>query len=173
VVGFKTTAPDPIADPHFRTIQWRQLGRPEQKLIGVQLPDNGWMSWGGQPWVPQNTSHWAFAGSGLSQGVPVRAEIAGYEIDTYDPTVGMPDGTEYTLLSSSPFVNYLGQTMTQNSSIYLSLAGSWVWASGSMDWAWALSPGGSSKGINNVRHGIQVITRNVFDRMIQGSKRAP
>jgi N,N-dimethylformamidase beta subunit-like protein len=166
VVGYKVSRPDPVKDPRLRTIRWRDLGRPEQKLIGVQLPDNGWMGWGGQPWVPENTNHWAFAGSGLQNGVPVKAEVSGYEIDWYDQSVGLPDGTGYTLLSASPFRNYLHQTMTQNSSIYLSLAGNWVWASGSMDWAWGLSPGGSTHGGNNVRYGLRVITRNIFDRMI-------
>ena len=171
VVGYKVSRPDPVRDPNLRTIRWRDLGRPEQKLIGVQLPENGWMNWGGQPWVPQNTNLWLFAGSGLQNGVPVRAEISGYEIDEYDPTVGPPDGTGYTLLSASPFRNYLHQMMIQNSSIYLSLAGNWVWASGSMDWAWGLSPGGSSNGGYNVRHGLKVVTTNILNRMIHDAPR--
>lgn len=166
VVGYKTTRPDPVHDPRLRTIQWRQLGRPEQRLIGVQLPDNGFMNWGGQPWVPQNTNHWAFAGTGLQSGVPVKAEISGYEIDAYDPSVGKPDGTDYTLLSASPFVNFQHHMYTQNSSIYRSRAGNWVWASGSMDWSWGLSPGGTNHGHNNVRPCLQVMTRNILDRMI-------
>lgn len=167
VVGYKNWEPDPIKDPKLRTIRWRDLGRPEQKLLGVQLPDNGWMNWGGQPWVPQNTTLWPFAGSGLSDGIPVKAEISGYEIDAYDPAVGLPDGTDYALLSASPFLNYQNIWFTQNSSIYRSRGGNWVWASGSMDWAWGLSPGGSSNGNkNNVRRGLQVVTRNIFGRMI-------
>lgn len=167
VVGYKLARPDPVKNPDLRTIRWRDLGRPEQKLIGVQLPENGWMSWGGQPWVPVNTAHWAFAGTGLQIGDPVNGEIAGYEIDAYDSTVGPPLGTDYTFLSSTPFINYLGQTLTQNSSIYRGLGGNWVFASGSMDWNWALSPGGSSNGqLNNVRHSIQVMTNNIFNRMI-------
>jgi hypothetical protein len=167
VVGYKTTRPDPVRDPRLRTINWRQLGRPEQKLIGVQLPTNGFMNWGGQPWLPQNTNHWAFANTDLQAGVPVKAEISGYEIDAFDPTVGYPDGTDYTFLSASPFVNFQNVMYTQNSSIYRSRAGNWVWASGSMDWSWGLSPGGSSNGLkNNVRPCLQVMTGNILDRMI-------
>ncbi|HEV3155419.1 MAG TPA: N,N-dimethylformamidase beta subunit family domain-containing protein [Candidatus Baltobacteraceae bacterium] len=166
VVGYKTTAHDPVHNPELRTIRWRDLGRPEQKLIGVQLPDNGWMNWGGQPWVPQNTNNWVFNDSKLSAGVPVKAEIAGYEIDAYNDRVGKPDGTDYTLLSASPFLNYQGKMMTQNSSIYRSRAGNWVFASGSMDWAWSLSPGGSSTGKDNVRKCMQIVTRNIFNAMI-------
>lgn len=166
VVGYKHWEPDPVHDKRFRTIQWRELGRPEQRLIGVELPDNGWMNWGGQPWVPQHTNHWAFAGTGLQAGDPVNAEIAGYEIDNYNPAVGKPDGTDYTLLSVSPFINYQYKNFIQNSSIYRSRAGNWVWASGSMDWSWGLSPGGSSNGQHNVRPCLQVMTNNILQRMI-------
>ncbi|MBV9103555.1 MAG: hypothetical protein JO060_08180, partial [Candidatus Eremiobacteraeota bacterium] len=168
VVGYKNTAPDPCKDPRYRTIKWRQLGRPEQRLIGVQLPSNGWMNWGGQPWVPVHTEHWAFADTGLHTGDPVKAQISGYEIDAYDSRVGLPDGTEYTLLSASPFITYRHHNFTQNSSIYRSLSGNWVWASGSMDWSWGLSPGGSKNGHgHNVRHALQVMTRNIFNRMLR------
>jgi len=170
VVGYKHRAPDPVPDPKLRTIRWRELGRPEQKLIGVQLPENGWMSWGGQPWVPQNTNLWVFANTGLRAGIPVEAEIAGYEIDKYDPEFGLPDGTDYTLLAASPFLTTQNKVFMQNSSIYRSRAGNWVWASGSMDWAWGLSPGGSSNGGNNVRPALQVMTRNILDRMIHDAK---
>jgi hypothetical protein len=168
VVGYKISEPDPIrfTHPELQTINWRNLGRPEQKLIGVQLPTNGFMSWGGQPWVPEHTNDWVFEGTGLHAGVPVNAEVAGYEIDNYDPTVGKPDGTDYTLLSASPFVNVNNVTYIQNSSIYRSRAGNWVWASGSMDWSWDLYPGGSSAGQNNVTPALQVMTHNILNRMI-------
>jgi hypothetical protein len=41
MVGYKDYGPDPIPDPSLRTIRWRDLGRPEQKLAGVQFPFNG------------------------------------------------------------------------------------------------------------------------------------
>jgi hypothetical protein len=169
VVGYKHYAPDPIANRRLRTIRWRELGRPEQKLAGVQLPANGYMDWGGQPLVPKNTTtSWVYAGSGLTDGVPLRGELVGYEIDAYNRRVGAPPGTDYTLLASSPFVNFQGHTFVHNSSIYRGTGGNWVWATGSMDWAWALSPGGSSDGThNNVRPKLEIVTRTVLDRMIQ------
>lgn len=169
VVGYKHEAPDPIrfTHPELQTIQWRELGRPEQRLIGVQLPTNGFMSWGGQPWIPINTNYWAFANTGLKAGLPIKKEVAGYEIDSFDREVGLPDGTGYTLLSSSPFLTVSGEIMTQNSSIYRSRAGNFVWASGSMDWSWDLYPGGSSNGQNNVTPQLQVMTHNILNCMIQ------
>jgi hypothetical protein len=171
VVGYKDFAPDPIADPSLRTIRWRDLGRPEQKLVGLQYPTDGNQNWGGQPWVAQNVDHWAYAGTGFVAGVPLPVEAVGYEIDNYDASVGQPEGTEYTLLAASPFVNFAGINYVHNSSIYRGRGGNWVWATGSMDWAWTLTPGGSSAGQNNVRTEPQIMTRNVLDRMIRDAPR--
>ncbi len=173
IVGYKHQEPDPIRfiHPDLQTIQWRELGRPEQRLIGVQLPNNGFMNWGGQPWWPINTKYWAFDDTGLQMGHPVNAEVAGYEIDAYDPTVGLPDqATGYTLLSNSPFDTTGGGNIGivyQNSSIYCGPGGNYVWASGSMDWSWDLYPGGSSAGQNNVRPQLQQMTRNILGRMLE------
>jgi hypothetical protein len=167
MVGYKDFAPDPVPDPRLRTIRWRALGRPEQKLVGVQFPVDGNMNFGGQPYVAENTDHWVYAGSGLSDDVPVNVEAVGYEIDNYDPTVGRPEGTEYTILAESPFVNFNSINYIHNSSIYRGMGGNWVWATGSMDWSWTLSPGGSTTGQSNVRPEMQIVTRNVLNRMIQ------
>ena len=167
MVGYKDYEPDPIPNPKLRTIRWRDLGRPEQKLIGVQFPTDGNQNFGGQPYLPENTDLWVYDNSGFINGVPVNVEAVGYEIDNYDPSVGLPEGTGYTTLADSPFVNFNNVTYTHNSSIYRGTGGNWVWATGSMDWSWTLSPGGSSTGKSNVRHEMQVVTRNVLNRMIQ------
>lgn len=165
IVSYKNVRPDPIADPTLRTIRWRDLGRPEQKVVGVQYSYGEYNSGSGQPWSPQNTSHWAFASTGLQNGTPVKAEITGYEVDSYDPKVGAPSGSNYTLLAASPFFNDKNVQYTQNSSIYRSLAGNWVWATGTMDWPWGLSTrfDGTS---NNVQPSLQLMTRTILDRMI-------
>ena len=55
LVGYKDFQPDPVANPALRTILWRDLGRPEQQLSGVQLPTDGFLDWGGLPFVPIHT----------------------------------------------------------------------------------------------------------------------
>jgi hypothetical protein len=167
LVGYKDAKPDPVADPSLRTIRWRDLGKPEQKIIGVQFPTDGNQDWGGQPYVPKNTWHWAYAGTGMTANHAVDGEVVGYEIDSYDPSVGKPPGKDYTILASSPFVNFDARNFTHNSSIYRATGGNFVWATGSMDWAWALSPGGSSDGVkDNVRSQMQIMTVNVLNKMI-------
>jgi hypothetical protein len=65
-------------------------------------------------------------------------------------------------------VNFEGHVYIANGSIYRGSGGNWVWATGSMDWSWALSPGGSSDGLHyNVRPKLQFVTRTVLDRMIR------
>lgn len=167
VVGYKDFKPDPVKDPALRTIRWRDLGRPEQELAGVQFPTDGYMDWGGQPLVPTHTRFWAFAGTGLRSGVPVPGELVGYEIDAFDPTYPAPDAAWRVLLASSPFVNFQGNAYTHNTSIYKARSGALVFATGSMDWAWALSPGGSSDGtVDNVRPTLQRVVSNVLHRML-------
>jgi hypothetical protein len=110
----------------------------------------------------QGSNRWQVPWNGFTVADDNQLEIKGYA----GSESAAPGGTDYTLLSASPFINYLNKTMTQNSSIYRSRAGNWVWTSGSMDWAWGLSPGGSSNGGYNVRRSLQVMTRNIFDRII-------
>jgi len=166
MVGYKGFEPDPVHDPKLRTIRWRDLGRPEQKLIGVQFPVDGNQNFGGQPFVPMDTDHWVYTGSGLRDGVPVKVEAVGYEIDNFDSAVGLPEGTEHTFLDSSPFLNFNNIPYIHNSSIYRGKGGNWVWATGSMNWSWTLSPGGTTTGLSNVSLPLQIVTRNVLNRMI-------
>jgi hypothetical protein len=71
LIGYKSNA-DPIADPALKTDQFRNVGRPECELIGVQYNNTSWplgtsddMSVVdaslGDPW---------FSGSGFSAGRP-------------------------------------------------------------------------------------------------------
>ncbi|MEQ1531865.1 MAG: N,N-dimethylformamidase beta subunit family domain-containing protein, partial [Methylococcales bacterium] len=63
VVGYKDTATtniDPITDPARKTKQWRDLGRPEQTLVGVQYPAGGWKlpTTEQPPLIVQNSASW-------------------------------------------------------------------------------------------------------------------
>jgi hypothetical protein len=169
MVGYKDFRPDPVANPVLRTIQWRDLGRPEQQLSGVQLPTDGFLDWGGLPLVPINTRSWPFHATGLRNGVPLPGELVGYEIDSFDRSYPAPDAVWRKLLAASPFVNFAGVGgYTHNMSIYKAHSGALVWATGTMDWSWALAPGGSSDGThNNVRPSLQRLTDNVLRRMLR------
>jgi hypothetical protein len=168
MVGYKHFQPDPVANPALRTILWRELGRPEQQLSGVQLPTDGFLDWGGLPFVPIHAHGWPFLGTGLKSGVPVPGELVGYEIDSFDPSYPAPEATWRRLLAASPFVNFAGNGgYVHNMSLYRAHSGALVWATGTMDWSWGLAPGGSSDGAhNNVRPSLQRLTENILRRML-------
>ena len=171
MVGYKEFKADPIADPALQTIRWRDLDRPEQELAGVQFPVDGNIDWGGLPIVPINTDTWPFEGTGLEDGIPIKGELAGYEIDSFDPTYRAPDAVWRILLASSPFTNFLGDTgYTHNTSLYCARSGAFVFATGTMDWSWGLAPGGSSDGAHhNVRRSLKRLTSNIVDEMLDTS----
>src|SRR4051794_5036009 len=64
MVAYKSAALDPVKGP-TSTVQFRSLGRPEQRLIGVQQSA---VEGGSFPYVVQNSSTWVYAGTGFSDG---------------------------------------------------------------------------------------------------------
>ena len=91
---------------------------------------------------PIHTDTWPFEGTGLQDGVPINAELSGYEIDSFDPNYPAPDSVWRLLLARSPFTNFQGRDdFTQNTSLYCAHSGAFVFATGTMDWAWGLAPG--------------------------------
>jgi hypothetical protein len=82
MVAYKATAPDPVTDPRLQTSLFRQLGRPECTLLGVQH-QGGRLLWGrgdytvnkdalGDPW---------FAGTGFAAGDTI-PQVVSAETDT-------------------------------------------------------------------------------------------
>jgi hypothetical protein len=63
-----------------KTQQWRDLGRPEAALIGVQYRGND-RGTHRAPWIVRDAeaAPWLFAGTGLADGMPLGS--AGIEID--------------------------------------------------------------------------------------------
>jgi len=167
VVSYKDATLDPVTDPELKTLRWRDLGRAEQALIGVQFIADGEFSSDGSTnsdYVVINSDHWAYANTGLSDGDHIPG-LVGYEADSLFsdnlfPEYPQPVSTNYTLLSESPFTTHDGQQVTANSSIYQAPSGAWVFASGTMSWSWGLNRTGL------VSTAIQTTTANILDRFI-------
>jgi hypothetical protein len=162
LVGYKDARLDPIADPALKTLQWRKVGQPEQRLIGVQY--SGWNNGAAayaQPFVAQNTWHWLYEGTGLHDGDHIERIVAD-EIDRRFPeALGPPAlrGTD-TVLGASPFVRFDGKRDLAQTTIYQAPSGAWVFASGTMAWSWGLS----RDGIAN--RAIQRMTANLLHRFL-------
>ena len=101
VVGYKDFKPDPVKDPAKRTIYWHDPGRPEQELVGVMYPLNGYRDWGGQPLTPIHTNAWPFARDRPARPGFRSRVSGGYEIDSFDPSYPEPDAVWQTLLARS------------------------------------------------------------------------
>jgi hypothetical protein len=169
-VVYKNQEIDPVADPRLKTIRWRDTGRPEQTLIGIQYtgatsinPNSGEFS----PFVAQNTDSWPYFKSNLKDGDEVRG-IIGYEMDrlfTENPDYPLPVSTSYTTLGRSVFedADEGGKDDYSEASIYRAPSGAWVFASGTMSWSWGL-------GHPDFRNaGIQRVTRNILNRFTRWS----
>jgi hypothetical protein len=149
---------DPEPDPAKKTIRFRETGRPEQRLIGVQYVD--WNQWNQSTgFVAQDTSHWIFNGTGFTTG-DVVAGIMGYEVDTQFSGYPLPDSVSYTLLGHSPFTGLIYGSVMADTSIYETSLGNQVFASGSIFWSWGLNRSGYENA------GVRTMTKNLLDRFV-------
>jgi len=77
-----------------RTQLWREIGRPESAIIGVQYRanDDGRIQ---RPFVVRSTTtaSWFWAGTGLTDGSPFGQELGGYGIEIDQTTVFTPPQT--------------------------------------------------------------------------------
>ncbi len=147
-------APDPGSP---QTVLFRNAGKPEQELFGLS-----WSNWNSTNTrlVPANTGHWFWAGSGASDGVALPPAILGYEIDAVDSRFGLPAHTERVVLADSPFPTWNGGSVRAHMSLLRSTSGAWVFASGTISWAWGLG----RSGYENTA--VQRATANLIQRMI-------
>src|ERR671911_218915 len=113
-----------------RTRLWRDVGRPESELLGVQYPanDDGRRQ---RPFVVRaaSTAPWFFAGTGLGDGAEFGQELGGYGIEIDQTTPFTPPGT--IVLAEIPDV--FGPGLTAQMSYYETPAGARVFAAGVID----------------------------------------
>ena len=165
MICYKDAGVDPETNSALKTILWRDVGRPEQTLIGVQYSTyNSYVL--NTPLIIQNSDYWVYQGSGLSNGSSVPG-IVGYEIDRQHTEYPLPANTTYSLISRSPFTDYANQSDNSNAVVYQAPSGAWVFGSGTISWAWALD----KDGVTDSR--IQKTTQNLLDRFRQSGAPVP
>ncbi|MGC4894456.1 N,N-dimethylformamidase beta subunit family domain-containing protein [Micromonospora sp. DT31] len=156
VVECAKTLPDPGADATGPTVTWRDLGRPEQALLGVQY--NG-IVLTPQPLVVRSADHWVWAGTGVADGDRIPGLVAG-EADGLHRALARPAQLGETLLSSSPYPAQQGGQRLQSSHVYETPQGGVVFATGTLGWTMALD----RRDHRDPR--IERATANVLDRMV-------
>ncbi|WP_069813885.1 N,N-dimethylformamidase beta subunit family domain-containing protein [Streptomyces sp. TP-A0874] len=134
---------------------WRELGEPEQRLLGIQyagrVPEP-------QPLIVRNAEHWLWEATGAGEGDAVAGLVAG-EADRYHPRTPLPEHTGRILLAHSPYEDAGGAHRHQETSLYRAPSGALVFASGTFAW----SPALGRPGHTDPR--IQRATANLLDRV--------
>jgi hypothetical protein len=108
-----------------RVGEWRNLGRPEAAVVGVQYVASNYGGQQGAYVTDTAGAPWAFAGTGLAGGG--RFGLYGYEIDMRSPA--SPPGT--VLLASIP--DLMGPGRTAEMTYYETPAGAKVFAAGALN----------------------------------------
>lgn len=136
IVGYKEAALDPAPVGTPDTITFRDLGRPENALIGSNYQSYYDEESYNYPWVasaPANS--WYFDCTGLQPGDRVN-NIVGEEWDGLSPDQFTPPGIEsmaHSMLSSPQ-----GEPLPHDSTIYTATSGARVFAAGSIFFSWGL-----------------------------------
>ncbi len=169
MVGYRYwVSEDPQQGTAAATNLWRNLGRAEAGLVGVQYdydPVDGDI-------IMTNCPTWICLGTGLGAG-SVLPGLLGYEVDQ---AAGTPPGaTSFTVMGVSPYVaqvrNADGTTTpvnrNANMTFYTHNSGAQVFATGSMQWTWGLDdfqPFPTAP--QRVHPGVQGMTRNILNRYL-------
>jgi hypothetical protein len=113
-----------------RTRKWRELGRPEAALLGVQYRanDDGRRQ---RPFLVRNIDAvpWLYAGTGLVDGAPFGQELGGYGIEIDTTTESSPPGT--IVVAEIP--ELYGPGFTAQMTYYETPAGAKVFSAGALD----------------------------------------
>lgn len=118
-----------VADGRMTLLgRWRDLGRPEAALIGVQYLDWDHNRWPNRPYVVVGVRRlpWLFRGTGLRNGSLLRGSF-GIEIDAR--TAASPPGTSV----AAEIPNAFGPGETAEMTYYATHAGARVFAAGTMN----------------------------------------
>jgi len=125
-------------DPAQWTTRWRDapLSRPENGLIGI-----AYVEWieprSGFPWVADpNAKSALLANTGIVPGTSYGCNYVGYEWDAVLNNGATPNNLH--ILGTSPAIAESGTSSTSNTTYYISGSGGLVFASGSINWAYAL-----------------------------------
>ncbi len=112
-----------------RTTQWRDLGRPEARLIGVQYLANDRGERQGAYTVGDAAAPWLWPGTGLTTGSTFGEAFGGYGIEIDHTSADSPPGT--IVLAEIP--DLYGPGLTAQMTYYETAAGAKVFAAGTLD----------------------------------------
>ncbi len=169
IICYKDASLDPYPDPSRRTVTFRDLGRPENMLVGTGYQSYHDDALYNGPWqVSAPPASWYFDCTGLQPGVVVN-NIVGEEWNAFLGSGGTPPGIE--AMSDGVVIGNNGLPYKQNSTIYTAPSGAMVFAAGSIHWSWGLIDHSYANQVfqsyalsNDADHRIEQLMANILDR---------
>ncbi|MFD0630677.1 N,N-dimethylformamidase beta subunit family domain-containing protein [Catenulispora yoronensis] len=132
---------DPVQGP-TTTRLWRDLGRPEQALLGASYE---WAMAADTSWISSGAGGPAQAGAQVGKGAVI-PKLIGVEADRVVPGQANPQAKQFYVLSNSPFSNrYAPNTAPQylqQSTLYQAMSDAWVFDAGTFNWGKGLADTG-------------------------------
>jgi hypothetical protein len=125
---------------------WRDIGRPEGALIGVQYLANDRGERQGDFVLRNNGTDWLWAGTGLGPGSVVGVAVGGYGIEIDHVTSDSPIGT--TVVAEIP--DLFGPGLTAEMTYYETTNGAKVFAAGALDFGGSASTSPVSRMLENL-----------------------
>lgn len=140
VICYKDARLDPLfhKDNARVTVEWRDppVNRPENALVGIMYSSHVHQPTG-FPWkVSASPLPPLFQGTGLQPGKQYGCDLVGYEWDRVFDNGATPPGLQ--VLSASAVVDIQHLADTSNTAYYVAASGAFVFASGSIQWSFAL-----------------------------------
>ncbi len=129
-----------------RVAMWRDIGRPEAALIGVQYLANDRGERQGDFVLRNNGTDWLWAGTGLGPGSVVGVAVGGYGIEIDHVTSDSPIGT--TVVAEIP--DLFGPGLTAEMTYYQTTNGAKVFAAGALDFGGSASTSPVSRMLENL-----------------------
>lgn len=155
---YKDGTIDPEPNPSRQTIRFRDSGRAEQSLVGVQYATYGFPGTA-RDLVARNTQHWVYQGTGIANADLI-AGVVGGEIDRLFSDYASPDALSYTILGETPYQGVEPRLNLSQSVIYQAPSGAWVFASGTLVWNRNLTNDGQDNSV------LRRMTRNILNRFV-------
>ena len=173
IIGYKAQSEDPLngVENSLVTVEWRDplIGQPENGLVGIMF--SGYAhSPGAFPWHLDTTADPSLlAGTGLQPGTQYGCDLVGHEWDRVFDNGDTP--LTLHILSTSPTVDVSGSSDYSNSTYYVADSGSLVFATGSLNWGYALDDlrlfaNPACAGKTAVIPGMQALMRNVMEQAV-------
>jgi hypothetical protein len=143
LVCYKSALLDPLygKDNAHVTVEWRQppLLRPENALVGEMYvewnyPPHGFTWY--PSYAPSSDPLGLMSGTGIRSGVGYGCNVVGYEWDQVVDNGAAPPGLH--ILAASPTITSTGYPGHSNTVYYIAKSGAFVFASGSIYFAYAL-----------------------------------